>query len=1293
MRLSHFVFMAVMVIGQFLSRAQAAGEGVPVTFELPNMPGKTYLVTLATVEESRPDWVVSTFVAGEPFTVTTENKGRFTVRWDGLDENFMPVPPGSYGLKGICSEARVWPVDGEMHAITPCFAGGASPWLPSPDRWELPVPFGGDPVNAPLQDVAVGPNGVAVFYYQYLENGTNCPMFDLNKPVGYEQFLKAFSSGGAGGGPAVATDGETVWAFSTDGGPKFVYRADQKSFGQSPGANRRNGYLPEGWVTAMAVARESSAARPVVYVAQRGRIVTESTAGPSSYSHRFVESKTEAVDQITVHDGGDGKVLQTLKLERPLGLVIQGGRLHVLHKRAERFVVSTMTLKDGLPAADWEQAFEVPVEVTPGDLECDASGRYYLSDAPANKVYQYDSQGRGLWTFGRAARQEPGKYDRETFMAPGKLATWRDAAGKDRLLVVDQEGPNRVSEWGAESGQLIRDFPSHQTKCNNGYAIDPADSSLVYLPGHGGWLTRFKIHPSTREWQVDAVWPDVEAGQRKGLDKPVAVRVQDRLYLASEQNLSIYRLEGNRWMRSAGLVQQEKKSFFWNDANHNGTADPEELRPTDVPKGVLTYHGQRWLSDLSYVAPAMGGLDVWRLAPASFDEHGNPVFQSWQKVLTDPVFASRNAGTADALHGGNELADNFSSDWMQVDGSMKDGFFIQARGGRNFDANRGPQHKISRYVPDGKGGFQLKWRVGRSVLGGDARRGELTGGMRLFKPLNGLLTVVDQSRSGLFLYTDDGLYVDTLFPPGERKGTGVYQQPGEFFAGTIFADGASGRIYYGSGKYTPLLYEMQGWSLQEKPVRRLTTLPKAVVIRSSETASPPEIALSLRGGAGKARVARFAPALGGAVLDGSLTGWESAAPVVFGPGKDRSVEVRGLYDPDHLYLRWHVRLGAAFQPRSTPPLERLYTHDQAAETVGLYFQGDVNAPAKGPAVGRPGDVRLVFGLFKNGEKLIPAAVGLYPKWEGNKGVRQVYRTPVGEAAFEHVGKVEGLTLGHAIDADGRGFVIVASIPRSAFPALKSGFDGTLRTQVNFDANLGGHQKFWWANTDGSASVETYDEPSEARFYPGSWAPLTFEGLERGVVVQHWQLLGPFGGPGAEKFTRDPQNKQEVQKFYESATFPPDDARVDLKAAYEGPQIKGYWPDQKRLTWKPAKAADLDTRIICGEGAQVNYGVTWVHVPEDKSLILEFQGHRMTYLRWSLNGEALEVPAKEYQEAGAKQLMTASRPVHLKKGWNQIFFRSYNLGYVPYRVGLVVKGAAKDLWDLRFSGMPPATGGE
>lgn len=1285
----------VLTLAYWLPLVGAIAQvGVPVTYELPPVTtgSQTYLVTLAITDPKNPDWIISTFVAGQPRTVTPENQGKFTETWDGLDENFMPVPPGDYGVKGIYSPAHKWEIDDDWHAITPKFAGGISPWLPSPDSPRTPMPFGGDPVNAPLRDVAVGPNGVAVFYYQYLENGKNAPMFDLNKPVIADQFLRAFPSGGAGGGSCVTTDGETVWAFSTDGGPKYVYRTDQKSFGESPGANRRNSYLPEGWVTAMASIRDATVGKTYVYVAQRGKVDGEISGQGKKRRERFSESDEEFVDKITVHDGDDGKILAELSVPRPQGLAIQGGNLYALSVTEQGAVVSAMPLKNGLPEGQWKTVFNVPATIKPFDLEVDSRGRFYLSDSAANKVFQLAADGKITRTFGKLDVQKPGTYDRETLMAPGRLATWKDADGKDRLMIVEYAGPNRVSEWSADDGSLLREFDSYQTKANNGYAIDPADPSRVYLPGHGEWLTRWKIDFDTRKWTVDSVWPGVEAGQRKGLDKPVAVRVNDNLYLASEQNLNIYRLAGDRWLRSFALVENDKKeSFFWRDANGNGEFDDGEYTPTIVPKGALTYHGQRWLADLSYLCMEKGGQSARRLAPDGFDEHGNPIFTKWEKVWTDPIFVARTEGTADALRGGNELAETYASDWMQADGSMLDGFFIQARGGPGFSANDGAQHRISRYVPNGKGGFDLKWRVGRTAIDRSAERGEMYGAMRLYKPINGLLTVVDQTRSGLVLYTEDGMYVDTIFPDlrsSQGIELGVYEQPGEFFAGTIFANPANGKIYYASGKYTPLLFEMDGWSLTNNPVKPLTTVQNKVSITAAQIANPPAIALSLRGGAGQAKLVRFGPALGGVELDGSPTGWQSAEPVTFESNKEQTVEVRCLYDPEHLYLRWHVRLGSEFQPKALPPLERVFTHDQQSDTVSFYIQGDVNAKAGGSNAGRPGDARFVFGLFKKGEKLQPVAVGLYPTWNQKSANAQTYRTPVGETTFAHVGAIEGAQTGYAIDEDGKGFVIAAVIPRTAIPAMTEPFGEAIRTLVNFEATLGGHNKFWWANSDGTASRETYDEPSEARLYPGSWAPAVFQGIGNGVTVRNWQILGPFGGPGSEKFVNDPRNKDEVRAFYEKAVYPPDDLSVDPAAKFEGELIQGYWKPEKSIAWKSATVADMDTRVVLGGGSQLWYGATWIYAPKEMTVDLEFQNHAMTFPRWFVNGEKIDVPDKEYgPQQMPLRIRAAIRPATLKSGWNQITFRGYCVGYAPFKIGLMVKAPTEVLWTLKFSGAP------
>ena len=364
------------------------------------------------------------------------------------------------------------------------------------------------------------PNGVAVFYYQYLENGLNLPMFDLNKPLGYDQFLRAFNSGGAGGGTSVATDGESVWAFSTDGGPKYVYRADGKSFGVSHGANRANGYLPDrlGHGDGRVARCENGAVVCVCRATGKDRgILRRPRAPPLPRKHDGFR------EQLTVHDGANGKIVAEVPLSGVLGLAVHDDVLYALQADGGRFFVTSAPIVNGVPSS-WQRVFTVPTKITPADLEVDSHSRFYLSDSAANKVFQLDAKAKVTRTFGRLAAQKSGSYDPQTFMAPAKLATWKNASGEDRLIVVEQAGPNRASEWSAD-GKLVREFMSLQTHANDGYGFDPEHPQQVYLPGKQGWMTRFKVNYETREWSVDAVWPFDETDLRAGrLDRLQFVR-------------------------------------------------------------------------------------------------------------------------------------------------------------------------------------------------------------------------------------------------------------------------------------------------------------------------------------------------------------------------------------------------------------------------------------------------------------------------------------------------------------------------------------------------------------------------------------------------------------------------------------------------------------------------------------------------------------------------------------------------------------------------------------------------
>ena len=291
-----------------------------------------------------------------------------------------------------------------------------------------------------------------------------------------------------------------------------------------------------------------------------------------------------------------------------------------------------------------QRTFLVPDSVKPCDLEVDSHGRFYLSDPAANRVYQLDRDGKITRTFGRRAAQQPGAYDPETFISPGKLAVWTDAQADDRLLVVDDGGPNRVSEWNAD-GRLLRTFVPPQTRANDGWTIDPDHPEHAYIAGQKDWLVRFKVDYERHTWTIDAVWPDVP-----DLRRPVFIRRNGLCYLACRLTSTVYRLDGQRWVPSAKILCEgppgKSQYFAWHDANGDGQVQPDEKIPLEMPGGLLRYHGNNWLADLSLVSPNQSGPDVWRLAPAEFDTRGNPVFRRWQKVLTDPVFAARRAGTA-----------------------------------------------------------------------------------------------------------------------------------------------------------------------------------------------------------------------------------------------------------------------------------------------------------------------------------------------------------------------------------------------------------------------------------------------------------------------------------------------------------------------------------------------------------------------------------------------------------------------------------------------------------------------
>jgi hypothetical protein len=1291
-----FLLMALFSLAAF--SADSAKVGVSVSYQLPTtgvLP-QTYRVTLAIVDVKNPDWIISQFAAGVARTVTVENGGKFEEKWNGLDDNFMPVPPGDYGVKAIYMPATKWDIDGEYHTVVPKFLTTAEAWRAMPGDGKQQI-ITGDPVNSPIGDVDVSKNGIATFCYQYLENSRNFYIADFNKPINYDQIKGSYDSGGAAGGNYVATDGTLSWVYEGEG---FVFRTDGKRFGKQDGRYRKGVYMPEGYVTAMAAQRDD-AGKSFLYLAERGKLSSD----PKAYSRK--ESPTEKVNKIIILNGETAEQLGEISVINPLGMVARwGDKLWVLNKDDKGYLVSNVLLKAGLPDGELKPVFTVPDGVNPSDLEVDSHDRIYIADAKANKVYQYTIDGKLTRTFGKLAVQKSGSYDSDTFMAPGKLSCWRDADGKDRLVVVELFGPDRVSEWNVEDGTEIREWLSAQTFANAGYVVDPRQSDKIYILGHGGWLIRFKVDYKTGEWKTEAVWPDVCNGffNTNHTGFPRMLYHGDTRYIAWNRGNFIYREAGDRWLPSAAVCtvteNKETKRYIWHDANGDGKVQEEEYKPyqSNAPAGTQRYWGESFLDDFSLVAIQNGTCDVYRLPAESFDAFGNPVYSptGWKKLLTDPIMKARQNGTAIATYGGNEIANKFTSAWAMCEGSMTDGFYLTARG-PDLSANYGAQQKLSRYVPDGKGGFKIQWRVGRMAIHGNAEQGEIYGAIHVMPPIGGLVTLVDQTRMGMILFTDEGMYVDTLFPDQRKtgsKGAGAYSLPGEFFTGYSYANKENNKIYLALGKTTPMLFEIDGWSGTGNSVKKLDTVQKTVTIAASQIATAPDFALAVRkqsGGGSSALVARFAPMPGGGpALDGTMNGWESCEPVTFSPGTKQLVEVRCGFDQDNIYLRWHTRLGQKFDPKALEPAERIFTHDREADTMSFYIQGDPNAKPATNTNGRSGDVRFVFGLFKDKEVLRPATLAMYPKWYGkDKPSPLTYKTAT-MASFEHVGLLADAKMGHVMDADGQGFVISAAIPRNNVPMLPI-FEGDYVTQVNFDATFGGHNRFWWANADGSATRETYDEPTEARLYPGSWSQAKFEQINN-LPIRAWQGLGPFG---FAKLTvlKHREERPEICKTLSALSFPPEKT-IDFNAVYKG-ELTQTRQRTYSVKWKPANIngdqVSFDT-LLGWKGYEEEgtaYLVTWVNSPKPAELklkVLDEHGHHA--IRAWLNDAAVPMLLGKGKRLTDLQFsIDSDKPITLKAGWNKLLVR-YDQVWGGMDLGIKVDATPDVLWSLKLVSKEP-----
>ncbi len=222
-------------------RAGAASNQVVYQLPADGPLPKTYCVTLAIVDPQNPAWIISQFVAGRraPSRPRTRAASRrpgtaWTTTSCRCRRELTPS-------RAFTCRPQKWPADGEYHSITPRFVAGRV-GLDAPARAV-------EPARA-LRRRSLRPAAGRRGRRPQRRGGLllRLPGERPEQPAGGSEEarrLRAVPPGvqfGRRGGrhrrpPPTA---RRVWSFSTDGGPKFVYRADGKTVRQRqrPAAER-----------------------------------------------------------------------------------------------------------------------------------------------------------------------------------------------------------------------------------------------------------------------------------------------------------------------------------------------------------------------------------------------------------------------------------------------------------------------------------------------------------------------------------------------------------------------------------------------------------------------------------------------------------------------------------------------------------------------------------------------------------------------------------------------------------------------------------------------------------------------------------------------------------------------------------------------------------------------------------------------------------------------------------------------------------------------------------------------
>ncbi len=722
-------------------------------------------------------------------------------------------------------------------------------------------------------------------------------------------------------------------------------------------------------------------------------------------------------------------------------------------------------------------------------LAVDLDGNLVTADGGADcQVKAFTTAGVPVYTCGKkGGRPIRGNWDPETMRQMSAVAV----DSKGNIWVVEQcETPRRVSIWGKD-GKLVRDYVGNSGYSGTDCFIHDEDPTLAYAGP-----VEMKLDRVNNSWKVSQVlWvPDFAEGERFfasphsagdwGQSSIITSSASGKKisYLYAYKGMSVvFMKRGASWQPVAAIGsiaefrvdepsvpdlfvgQDSKDGVYWNDNNKDGKVTINECT---IVKGGLK-HGAFWAGFLG-ADMSIYGQGLVRYQPIRFTDDGAPVYGPAGLINLGGDYngSLAPAGNTDLL---------FCLTYNNYPSATPGMLGVDAKTGNVRWSYPNP-------YPGVHGSHSATMPKPGLMIGAQ----KICGAVKVSDKI-GYVALVRGNLGQDFLFTDDGLYVGSLFQDGRLPSDGLpekeislrgmpmegFTEGGEPFNG-VFVKQSDGKIRLTTGmaREASMILEIKGLDTIQKVKPLDLTLDMATIVKAdAENAARAKVA-------SEPKVYNLVRTTVAPKIDGNPVEWKDiAAMPIERKGQPDKGSMKLTYDDVNLYALFEVSDSTPWMNEGKDFTRLFKTGDavdiQLSNVVGGKLHNDPKA----------GDLRVVISQLEKK----PVAVLMIPvDPTAPKTLAKNYTTGWTKR-FDRVEQLVDAKV--AVKIDGKRYFVEAAIPLANLSlTLKPGT--SIRGDAGFISSnaLGiiNVARTYWSN---QATNLVNDEPLEAWLYPNSWGEI------------------------------------------------------------------------------------------------------------------------------------------------------------------------------------------------------------